>query len=47
MNKDKKNNKNKNLDKSKDIQTIVPERTEEGGLLFALKALKMVGNNKN
>lgn len=30
MNKDKKNNVNKNLDESKNIQTIVPERTEEG-----------------
>ena len=30
MNKDKKNNTNKNLDKPTDIQTIVPGRTEEG-----------------
>ena len=30
MNKDSKNNTNKNLDKPTDIQTIVPERTEEG-----------------
>ena len=34
MNKDKKNNKNKNLDKSKDIKTIVPERTEEGIIII-------------
>ena len=30
MNKDSKNNTNKNLDESINIQTIVPERTEEG-----------------
>jgi hypothetical protein len=30
MNKDSKNNTNKNLDDFIEIQTIVPERTEEG-----------------